>query len=85
MTILNYKSSKQIRKWEILSQGINQEDTGFKATADVLHLDSASKIVSKANFYIIKKREKAAGLCEMLSQHQPQYWLLKYLMLIWWM
>lgn len=52
---------------------MDQEDTGFKAIADVLHLDSASEVVSKANFYIIKKREKTAGLCEMLSQHQARY------------
>lgn len=62
---------------------MDQEDTGFEAIADVLHLDSASEVVSKANFYIIKKREKTAGLCEMLSQHQARYWLLKYVMLIW--
>lgn len=37
---------------------MDQEDTEFKPIADVLHLDSASKVVSKANFYIIKKREK---------------------------
>lgn len=52
---------------------MDQEDIGFKAIADVLHLDSASKVVSKANFYIIKKSKKAAGLCEMLSQHQARY------------
>lgn len=52
---------------------MDQEDIGSKAIAGVLHLDSASEVVSKANFHIIKKREKAAGLCEMLSQHQAKY------------
>lgn len=52
---------------------MDQEDVGFKAIAAVLHLDSAIEVVSKANFYIIKKREKAAVPCEMLSQHQARY------------
>jgi len=52
---------------------MDREGRGFKAITNVLHLDSANKVVTKANFYIIKKREKAAVLCEMLSQHQAGY------------
>lgn len=35
---------------------MDREGREFKAITDVLHLDSANKVVSKANFYIIKKK-----------------------------
>lgn len=35
---------------------MDREGKGFKATTDVLHFGSANKVVSKANYYIIKKK-----------------------------
>lgn len=36
---------------------MDREGKGFKATTDVLHFGSANKVVSKANYYIIKKKK----------------------------